>query len=567
MKKQYKRTNQTTGGWKPIYSPYKHVKMSQAQLSGESNFVARAVVVVDTDIFTCAAWEWDKYSRLSLQAFYNGRGIKREVQVVNEHQISYQVSMDFERKELRARYFDMMAVWKVEKGSDGEPVAIQICYKSQNFGRPIPEGYGKKTIHAKSFTYWKFEKLLGRNGISQTRITRATQVNLGGFIPTALVNVESAKQFRDMDKLRLMFDKSKQLNRMAREKFAASVWSIRDVGYSSFEKEIIKSGEMLFEAYENSTQTGYVHMKKYSNTVESTMIKGQRYRWGMSSCKIRANIVDVLEYLWEDVERREMEVDNIEFRVVEEINSNHRITYQRLYLGSTSNPIDFFMTCVWKTIDNNTIMISSVPYLKNTIVQGKKKEHCGKQFLCYKMTRMDENNTLLETLYKPSDFGKTWNSVVTRVVLKNLRGTTDTARYFLAQLGMESIFKDDGALIGEELNARMSEGGIDYVLEGFRDLQMLKELEEKHPNIKYMVKSMMLNVVPDVDLSKLHEVKHFNMSVSQATMIGSGLASASQTTTSGVVAVKEWGSQFKLLKDIQENTPWCRGLLEVVAQR
>ena len=318
VRKNYKRSSQSTGGWKPLRSQFKHVKMHYTQLPGDSNYVARAIVVVDTDIFTAAAWEWDKESRFNLKKFYNSKGIKREVQYVNDHHLAYQLSRQMVSKEakLTPRFFDTQAVWKVEKNKEGEPIAVLICYKSVNHGEPIPKNHPPNVIRAKAWTYWKMEKMIGRGDISQTKVTRATQINLGGFIPVSFVNSQSSKAFKNLDDFRLLYDKSAQLNRMTREKFAVSVWSKRDDEYSDFEKEIIRSGEMFYEAFENSHQTGQLHKRKHSNRAESYTIKGKKYNWGLSSAKIRANIVDVLAYLWDEAaeSRKELEIDNLEYR-------------------------------------------------------------------------------------------------------------------------------------------------------------------------------------------------------------------------------------------------------------
>ncbi|GMI01066.1 hypothetical protein TrST_g9316 [Triparma strigata] len=570
VKNNYKRTLQCPGGFKPIKSPAAHIKMDIACLPGESNYVGRGRCVFDTDIYTAAAYEFEKKTRASINGFYDRRGIGRKVISINPHKMYYHRVQGLKYLKISPRAFTLQGIWKVEKNvKTGEPNAMIIVYSS--FDHPdFPLAPG--TVRASSWTFWKFEKMLARRGIPQTRVTRVTQAKLGGFIPATIVNKEVGKMLLGSEDMRLFWDKSSELDRMAREEFSMKVWSKRSASYSDFEQEVIKSGQKLFAAFEKQTETGTgLQRVTWSSNAGARTLMGTRYKWGVATSKVKANLVDVLAYIWNAASDNSAaaSADNIEHHVVSELSSHHQVRYCQKLMPFPYAPVDFLTTIVWKKVEDDTFMIVEVPHQNNKLVEPNGRSTRGKHLVCYKLTRIDENNSRLQMLYKPSDFGKNIKvETVGLSVVSMLEQVSDIQRYFMRLCGAKQAFKADGAALGDEICLRIGEGGLDKTMRMFDDFQAFKDLESSYNNFKLIIKSIVVhdtihtNKTEGIEMTKL-----FNLSAKEAEHIGCTFVSIISRCTLGAVAVDDWLTKIDAMQQLASEYPWFTPAMSIVAQK
>ena len=209
------------------------------------------------------------------------------------------------------------------------------------------------------------------------------------------------------DTMRIFFDRSTELDRMAREEFSMQVWSKRSASYNDFESEVIKSGIKLFAAFEKQTEKGVFQRVTWSSSAGARTLMGARYKWGVASSKVKANLVDILAYIWNAASENSAAglLDDVDHHVLKEISSHHQVRYRQKIMPFPQSPVDFLTTIVWKKIEDDAFMLVEIPHQNNGMLE-KEGVVRGKHLVCYKLTRVDDRNTKLEMLYKPSDYGK-----------------------------------------------------------------------------------------------------------------------------------------------------------------
>ena len=172
-------------------------------------------VIVDASVEECAVLEFVNFSRRNLSDFYGkDGGILKNIFKNNNHSFVnrsvYAIIHGFHHREF---------VWKVmwKRISVDEvivfyaPIELNAVW---NF--PIAEG---KVVRASFWTWVKFRRLPPFVGIPQTKISYMSQMDLAGYVPVDLINKLLPSRLMYLDRVRLVLDKSFEIDAAARADF------------------------------------------------------------------------------------------------------------------------------------------------------------------------------------------------------------------------------------------------------------------------------------------------------------------------------------------------------------
>ena len=128
---------------------------------------------------------------------------------------------------------------------------VTVSSPTENVEALWPTAHGRKIVVASAYSQIVFEKLEKLRGLPQTKLTYVTQVNMGGFIPSALINLTAVSTLMYASHLRKEFDKSTEIDKKERDDFVSAIASDDEV-YSDDEKQLFISSSLIMEQYENS---------------------------------------------------------------------------------------------------------------------------------------------------------------------------------------------------------------------------------------------------------------------------------------------------------------------------
>jgi hypothetical protein len=201
---------------KEIKSPDGRVEMKRV-LEGEKLTVGIATTAVDASLVECAAHVFQGLHSRRLKKEAKDIGIfDLQTKRTSDHCLYYFTSRHFGTSMIQSRQNRCRVIW--EKLSNGTIImdAADTDELLQEF--PLNPAFVRTVV----YTRWFFEALEPIGDIQQTKVTLFSKVDLGGSIPSAIVDLFGYKFLMQLSTLREHFDKSKEIEAYRSRGVAAS---------------------------------------------------------------------------------------------------------------------------------------------------------------------------------------------------------------------------------------------------------------------------------------------------------------------------------------------------------
>ncbi|GMI45735.1 hypothetical protein TrCOL_g13458, partial [Triparma columacea] len=260
-----------------LKSPDKHVEMKAFHIEGESLGTCLARTVVDASIEECTAHQYYLDSRM-LRNTARERGIVDfMVEKVNDHTLYYFSTRNLGVPGLSKRQWRSKITWKrVDNGKIVMVVADTLGLLDKS---PILHVLGSGN------TIWIFEALPSVRGMPQTAVTFTGKVNLGGAVPTFIMNMLASRFLSQVSDLRKRFDKSQEIDKSKRLQVAESLQRLTVTS--------IKGLDDALEDVEGAIETSSL---SFANT--ATKAVGGGKGWGKTTVTMRSTLEEVVAYFW-----------------------------------------------------------------------------------------------------------------------------------------------------------------------------------------------------------------------------------------------------------------------------
>ena len=319
---EVRRGVSTSFPFKSLESPDFRVKLGMADMQGTSFALGRSSTVIDVDIATCAAWEFDKLSRLDWKVHIKFGGVERNSYRVNGHNSVYQVVYDFKMPGLQPREWTSRIIFK---WADEEHNKLEVFYSPA----VLPEfPLRKHIVRASSLVHAIYEKLEPVEGIAQTSVQYNFQANLGGLISASMVNSQGVDTLMIVGEMRKKFDRSHHVDSVRILRAVQEITEHAAV-YSGDEERIIATGLAHLNAFERHKYRKVISSPSPVMTSETALIASEAgILWGRSKTTVRATKEEILAYLLEIDLRCRWKPSDLERTVLEVVNGHHRIICQ-----------------------------------------------------------------------------------------------------------------------------------------------------------------------------------------------------------------------------------------------
>ncbi|GMH50681.1 hypothetical protein TrRE_jg3439 [Triparma retinervis] len=608
--KSFQRGLQSVGGFKEFaHGGDPKLHLETCMLENDKNVIGKATCTVDANIFQCAAWELNKNREEATRSSFNKTTMRREFLDDGPHSFIYYIVYRF-GKFIHKRDALMHCAWRCErKDAEDDLGTILLCYADNEEFERVGMGANKKVgayegsdcIRAETWTLWKFESI---SGGKQTKVTRVTQGNMKGFVPSAVMNRQVKKHMLFQSRLRTIFDKSEVNDANKRALTKEMMKNVTNKSYTEDEAALVKSSIDMFKVFHNNrdkdhhldarlpglTCSGTIYRKKGGSGVmghnEFTHFwsllfgrvgnddsKFQTVAWGESTAVVRAGLEDLLAYIWNaDDFSNSYGMKDMEKRVVKSKSVCHQVIYERRSMPGPLSPRDFLTSRIWKRISNDEYIVVSHP-CTDPAANGEVKRLHGvvraSMHSILKLKRVDGSRTKLDMLVNPDLGGRIRLYYVNTVMRGYLSYVRQAMRYFLELRGLEEYDEEDGTCIASELMGAMEaiqaggRGKGKSVVEELKMFKGLREVESLYPNFLIIFSKVCKNQVKffqDKVLCRLN-----NMRPGSAERIGGSLSFSLATCLLVEQGVSDWISKYSATREADASLVWFRPMLTCVA--
>jgi hypothetical protein len=189
-----------------IKSPDGKVEMKGVHLEGEKFTVGIATTAVDASLVECAAYEFQaNYSRRWKKEAKDYGIFELQTKRESDHCHYYFTSRQVGSSVIQSRQNRCRVIW--EKKSNGT-IIIDVADTDELLQEfPLNPAFVRLVIYAR----WVFEALEPIGDIQQTKVTLLSKADLGGSIPSVIVNSLGYKFLMQLSTLREHFDKSREI--------------------------------------------------------------------------------------------------------------------------------------------------------------------------------------------------------------------------------------------------------------------------------------------------------------------------------------------------------------------
>jgi len=532
-----------------LESPDHLVKMGKIFIDGDRRVVIRASVTIDSAVEECAALDFLKMSRASLKRRSGESSFVKE----NDHSGVFYFCKDFHIPGGKLRDGVQRLVFKWMSAS-----TLEIHSGRVDHGQfPIRDGV-VRTTNAVVYKYERFEPV---GGVPQTRVTFSQQADMGGLLPTFVVNQQAPKQLVHLSKMRKQFDKSLEIDGAAR---AQNVGLIADhmEQYSEEETALLEEGEKHFADFKE--------MKVKSMTMTSPLTTGEiafkkkdSQTWGRATTTVRARPEEVLAFMWDMMRRLARREDDLEKSVEEQVNGHNQLVYNKKRSPKIVADRDFLARFLWKKEGDGFVYVTSPEEsyarpMTDGVVRGKYPS-------AMRIKGKNDRETTLEYVIHPDAGGSLPSWLASRYLGSNLSYVTEIQEYFQALRGLEEWDADDARAAGEVMCIKTKAEKHPEKGENKQSARM-RELFKKHQALgeigrKYEFFEGMMARVVRITLKPAGDVKSKLCSVSlkEGETIGRGLAMALASNLTAEAAVDEWILKYKRsLGELDRTEAWFR---------
>jgi hypothetical protein len=562
--------------FKKLKSPDPLVGMYYKHITGQSVGVIRASTVVDVPVEECVAYLLSSMSREAMRLHAASDGGERSLTRVNDHHDILRTVNDYGIPGFIPREFVVANLWRRAGGDD--MVSISVSTEDANFPRE------DKYIRATASAVFTYEKLPPEGSVAQTRLTWTCQADMGGRVPSSVVNFAATGTLMYLSTIRERFDRTVEINNEKIARFAGVIRGHRSESYEEKEKNLIDGGLAYFDAFAGM-KSKVVKATSPSTTAKVSTDQGA-FEWGWAETMVRATPEQTLSYLW-DMKRKSRH--GLERSVDEETNEHSQLIYQKMTSSGTKNGLignrELLTRMLWKRLGEGRLCLVTSPE------ESEKRPDMSKAGRSRRVVRAtwtsavdinrvgprEDNRTRLQYVLLPIA-GGTLSRLFSRKVMKfSLSWITKAQEYFQTVRGVDVWDAHDGAAVGEVLvikteeerffHRRKGESKVDARMRGlFKKYRGLKEIDAKYHFFQTMMSRVVQNKLrpgtADVP-SKLCEL----YTAYEGNAIGSGLAMCLATNLTSEAGVDEWIMKFPALKELDHDEEWFRPMVNVVAQR
>ena len=244
--------------------------MGIAHIKGESAGYLKCEVVIDASVEECAAYNFIYMSRKRMRINDKKAILRREIKHTNDHSFDSLLLKDFGFG-LTPRVMLLRNIWK--------RVGVRIIHAVENVheSQLFKIGEGNKSIQVKTVGIYSYSPV--DNGKS-TKMIYIAQVNLGGIIPSAMINLSAVGVLSDHEVMRKNFNLTYKIDLERRELLMEKLRG-STVRHSKLEKDHVERGRNFFRTFQNS-EGGKLAVKTDNELVKALVIK--------SYCKLSATI-------------------------------------------------------------------------------------------------------------------------------------------------------------------------------------------------------------------------------------------------------------------------------------
>jgi len=417
-----------------------------------------------------------------------------------------------------------------------------------------------------------YEQLPPRGDVPQTKFSWLTQIHLGANVPRRFVLRLGPKQLNSAVLMRKALDQSLSIDRVRKVKYVEAFTSHTDE-YTEEENRIVSEGLRYFDIFDKGNPKVIKSQFPYMSA-KSTFVNGRGYAWGMASTTIRANVEEVLWYVWDVHSRENAREDDLEREVLESPSAHNHLVYVKKRLSVISYR-DFLNRFLWKKTSKSgrEFVCVTSPEESELRPSGEGDVVRGKYPSIVRLTRLKENSTRIEYVINLNFGGTVPQWITNTFTVVSLSWICEIGEYFQRDRRLEVWDEDDGGMVAEMLVVpvkaeRFREGGeTKYevrVRELYKTVKGLGEVGEKYDWFDAMLAKLIESKLrPARDVN----TRLFNLSRREAQTIGAGLALALATNLTSEAGVDEWIVRYPALKELDKREVWFRPMVNVCAMR
>ena len=517
---------------------------------------------MDSSIDNIVAWDVNVDSRLRLNEFFkeeNG-GVERAVTPNTQHS---QTVRSVRNVLLKHRLeFTYSMIWKVlESGENGAKRKMAVfCGPVSNDGLLVPT-----QAQAVWTSETHYEELQSIGAVKQTRVLFFVQSELGQGVSDEDTVSFTQNNLMHLSFMRKAFDRSAEVDASLRSSFTLGIARNNET-YTDFETGVLKLGTELSAEFDSLPPDQRIKEKSGSPLIlfeVASELKGKTGRLARTSTNVRAPLLEVLAYLWQS-KSRNIDQDTLEHTYLEETSNHSKLEYILKEVPSLQSKRDFLSRSVWMRQSDPKVILISVQKADSDLRPEIPSVFRGSFDALWRLTEISRSETKVEmTLHY--DVGATLpKPVLTYYAEYQLHRVATTQQLFQGLRKLATCDERDGKCFGEALMVKLTGEAVeDRVSRVFSANLALREVFELRP----FMPSMMTTIVRN-QFKTSREIGSglVNLTNTEASSIGEGLALALISNTTSEAAIDEWIYRYPALQELDE-IAWFRSMMGVVATR
>jgi len=480
-----------------------HLSPMSVNLHNATRGIGRCTTIVDATISECAAFEMHLTSRENSKATHELTILKTITEVNDHHSIVQQV-----RDDLRGvpgfipRQFLSRLLWKWTNEYTFVCAYVNID-KHEDY--PVR----KLWMRGEANSCWIFEKLSPVGDTPQTRATFTASIDMKGAIPRSVMSRAGPAFLSVVIRLRKLFDKSDEIDRVVRAKNLATIDLHSDHAYSDEERTILKEGLSHF-AFFNTLKAKNLKISSHSSTAKVAYKKTDHDAWGLASSPIRASANEVMAFLLDPTRRMSRKEGDLEKSLDESPNDHNQLVYKKRRMAIISDR-EFLSRRVWSRNSDGSFLLAGKPAESerrpNLSRRGSVRRPSGAHHREHRVVRGEmcfafmivpkgERECVVEYVINPHMGGSVPFWLAKAGMKSQLSKVVEIQKYFQSHRTVSEWDASDGVEIGElmvlktknEKHLKKGESRIAARLrELFRSHNGMREIGERYPFFEPMM--------------------------------------------------------------------------------
>jgi len=531
----------------------------------ENTFVGRGVVVVDASPEQIAAWEMASSGRTRLKFDSRNNNLGRNVKNLSEHS-----HLTHDMYLADGKYYDRLlrTEWKRESDESVEVLAGSVRHAN----------FKESTLFARvhSTTLMRCTKLAPIHAVLQTRVEYLVEEKLVGHQANSMTT-RASERLMHLSRMREYFSQS-LLVEEAKDVIMNELVSSTSGASSPEEDGLVASGLTELGDYEMThPQPAGASSFTYKTFNLKASFKSAGIAWGKVETEVRAPPPQVLAYLWNVAGRCRWNKCDTARVVLQEVSPSYQIVYQaqksfklnRISYGAR----DFVYNMVWKKVENNTLVVTGVPYEHEDRPVREDMTRTPFRFTAVIVKSREGNSRV--TYFANLDFGGNLlgraGVAVKAVVVRKLKLVGQMKDHFQGMRGLKSYDREDGRSMGYRLmSSTLARPGLgeeakrkrERVKEVVESHQGMRELSKQYPWLVHLLEEAVLGVLV---INRPISSPLVRITTKEATTIGRNITPALKARKTAEAGLYQWKMQNPAMVELFDDYPWFESLLTVVA--